>query len=132
MFVRGTVLSKADVPMESMKISAATHIVRVEHHGCIDFPEGEAGTLFTRNVCRSKKTFRREFAASHPKHGEVHSYKQGVKVKAVFGPNVKNPAERDRTVFYDAAGQPTRVEWGNQTTAPFRWNAVQSRELVSC
>ena len=75
-FVRGTVLSKADVSMASMKTSIATDIVRTEHDGCIDFPEGGAGTFFTKGVCRSKKTFRREFAASHSKHGEIHSYEK--------------------------------------------------------
>lgn len=106
LFVRGTVLSKADVPMASMKFLNKKDIVRIEHHGCIDFPEGDW----------SRKTFRREFAASHSNHGQVGFYEKGVLVKAVFGV---------RTVFYDAAGQPTRVEWGNQATiAPFRWNAV--------
>ncbi len=114
---RGTVLSKADVSLGSIIHAIRTNILRAEHDGCIDFPEGDATFNF--------KTFRREFAASHSKHGEVHFYEKGVKVKAVFGPNVKNPAERHRVVFYDAGGQPTRVEWGNQATiAPFRWDGV--------
>lgn len=50
----------------------------------------------------------------HSKHREVHFYKEGVKVKAVFSLNVKNPEDRDKTVFYDDSGKPTRIEWGEE------------------
>eukprot|EP00966_Prymnesium_polylepis_P182842 4236456-Prymnesium_polylepis.1 len=80
LILRGTVLSKADVSVAFIITAATKDIVRVEmSDGSIEFPEGDDGTFFTKDA-GNKKTFRREFAASHSQqHGEVHYFEKGVK-----------------------------------------------------